>query len=101
MDAETRLPAMPKVAIITGGSTGIGKSLGGALVARGDTVILAARTESDVRDSAAELTARGGGRAMAAVLDVRDSAAVADCVGSVYQEHGRLDLMVNNAGIAS
>lgn len=91
---------MSHVAIVTGGSTGIGKALGGALTARGDTVVLAA-FEDEVHHAAAELTARGPGHASGALVDVRDAAAMAQLVQSVHRDHGRLDLMVNNAGIAA
>lgn len=50
--------------------------------------------------TAAELSARGPGRALGVGLDVRDAGAVADLVQRTAAEHGRLDLLVNNAGIA-
>ena len=90
---------MSRTVIITGGSSGIGKALGAALVARGDDVVLAARTEADVRRAAGELSALGPGQARGAVLDVRNAGEVADLVNDVYRSHGRLDLMINNAGI--
>ncbi len=90
---------MSRIAIITGGSSGIGKALGGALVARGDDVVLAARTYTDLQRAARELTAQGPGTAQAAVLDVRDAEAVTELVTGVYRRYGRLDLMINNAGI--
>jgi NAD(P)-dependent dehydrogenase (short-subunit alcohol dehydrogenase family) len=90
---------MSRTVIITGGSSGIGKALGAALVARGDDVVLAARTEADVRRAAGELSAQGPGQARAAVLDVRNAGEVADLVSDVYRSSGRLDLMINNAGM--
>ncbi len=91
--------AMSRIAIITGGSSGIGRALGAALVARGDDVVLAARTEADVQRTADELSAQGPGKAWGAVLDVRNADEVANLVNSVYDSYGRLDLMINNAGI--
>jgi len=91
---------VPRVAIVTGGSSGIGKALCAALVARGDAVVVAARTEADVRRVAGELNARGPGSATPAVLDVRDAAAVRKLVEGVRAQHGRLDLLINNAGVA-
>ena len=91
--------AMSRIVIITGGSSGIGRALGAALVARGDDVVLAARTEADVQRTAGELSAQGPGKARAAVLDVRNAGEVTDLVNDVYDNYGRLDLMINNAGI--
>lgn len=90
---------MARVAIVTGGSGGIGKALGRALVARGDDVVLAARTRADVERAADELSRQGPGKARAEVLDVCDADAVAEVVNAVHRDNGRLDLMVNNAGI--
>lgn len=85
------------VAIVTGGASGIGAALGRAVAARGATVVLADRQ----RDAAGELAAalqRGGARAEAAELDVRDATAVDGLVGDVCARHGRLDYLFNNAG---
>jgi NAD(P)-dependent dehydrogenase (short-subunit alcohol dehydrogenase family) len=90
---------MSRIVIITGGSSGIGRALGAALVARGDDVVLAARTEADVQRTAGELSAQGPGKARGAVLDVRNADEVAGLVNDVYDSYGRLDLMINNAGI--
>ena len=90
---------MSRIVIITGGSSGIGRALGAALVARGDDVVLAARTAADVQRTAGELSAQGPGKARGAVLDVRNADEVAGLVNDVYDSYGRLDLMINNAGI--
>ena len=90
---------MSRIAIITGGSSGIGRALGAALVARGDDVVLAARTEADLQRTAVELSAQGPGKARGAILDVRNADEVTDLVNDVYDNYGRLDLMINNAGI--
>jgi NAD(P)-dependent dehydrogenase (short-subunit alcohol dehydrogenase family) len=87
---------MTKIAIVTGGGSGIGAALSRALVARGDTVIVA-----DIDGASAELVAGDLGRlATAAKVDVRDAAAVQALVDDTVAEHGRLDLIFNNAGIA-
>jgi len=88
-----------KVAIITGGASGIGRALGEALGGHDAHVILADINESGAQQ-AAEAICRDGGRAEGVALDVTDAEAVAAVVESVAQEHGRLDLMFNNAGIA-
>jgi NAD(P)-dependent dehydrogenase (short-subunit alcohol dehydrogenase family) len=84
-----------RVAIVTGGASGIGAALVRALGARGATVVIA-----DVDEVAGKAVAAEVNQASAAVLDVRDASAVAALVAQVMAEHGRLDLMFNNAGIA-
>ena len=87
---------MTKIAIVTGGGSGIGAALSRALVARGDTVIVA-----DIDGAAAERVAGELGQlASAAKVDVRDASAVQGLVDDTVAAHGRLDIMFNNAGIA-
>lgn len=87
------------VAIVTGGAAGIGRALCLELGRRGTTVRV-----TDVDRIGAERVAteigEAGGRALADTLDVTDADAVGALVDRVTGEHGRLDLMVNNAGIA-
>ena len=91
---------MGRIAIITGAASGIGRALARALVLRGDTVVLADIDGDGAERVAGGLARQGPGAATSAALDVRDAAAVAALVHSTYDSHGRLDLMVNNAGIA-
>jgi NAD(P)-dependent dehydrogenase (short-subunit alcohol dehydrogenase family) len=95
-------PLRGRVAIVTGGASGIGAAIVRALVARGAKVVIADLDEAGAKSLADELNGRGTGPGpvSTAVLDVRESAAVADLVGQVAAEHGALDLMFNNAGIA-
>ena len=88
-----------KVAIITGGASGIGAALGRELAKRGAVVVLAdvnAAGAAEVADS----IRTAGGRAQAAGIDVTDAGAVAGMVNRVKSEHGRIDFMFNNAGVA-
>lgn len=86
---------MARVAIVTGGGSGIGEALCRALAARGDTVVVA-----DIDGASAERVASDiGAKAMAAKVDVRDATAVQALVDDTVTAHGRLDLIVNNAGI--
>jgi NAD(P)-dependent dehydrogenase (short-subunit alcohol dehydrogenase family) len=86
---------MSRIAIVTGGGSGIGAALSRALTARGDTVVVA-----DIDGAAAERVAGDlGQRATAAKVDVRDAASVQALVDDTVAAHGRLDLMFNNAGI--
>jgi 3-oxoacyl-[acyl-carrier protein] reductase len=87
-----------KIAIVTGASRGIGRGIATRLAAQGATVIAAARGDH-AASTAAEISAAGG-RAEAASADVTDAAAVEAMVDGVLARHGRIDVLVNNAGIA-
>jgi NAD(P)-dependent dehydrogenase (short-subunit alcohol dehydrogenase family) len=90
---------MDRVAIVTGGASGIGRALGAALVRRGAQVVLADVEGTAAAGVAQQLTAMGPGTASGAPMDVRDAAAVAALVADTAGRHGRLDLMFNNAGL--
>jgi 3-oxoacyl-[acyl-carrier protein] reductase len=87
-----------KVAVVTGASRGIGRAIATALAAQGATVVAAARGDH-ANVVAAELTSQGR-RAEAVALDVTDAAAVERLPGLVVERHGRIDILVSNAGIA-
>ena len=88
-----------RVAIVTGGGSGIGAALVRALAARGTAIVIADIDEAGA-ESVAGSVAAGGGQVSTAVLDVRDADAVSALVHEVAAEHGGLDLIFNNAGIA-
>jgi short-subunit dehydrogenase len=85
-----------KVAIVTGASSGIGLATTRKLAARGVRVALVARTESRLNEIAAEL---GTASASAFPLDVTDRAALQSLPERVVEKFGRLDIVVNNAGV--
>jgi 3-oxoacyl-[acyl-carrier protein] reductase len=85
------------VALVTGGSRGIGRAVALALAARGAAVVAAARSDHAV--SVADEIRAGGGRAEAASMDVTDSASIEAAVSGLLDRHGRIDVLVNNAGI--
>lgn len=85
-----------KVAIVTGGATGIGAAIARAYAAEGATVVIA-----DIDAAGAEATAASIDGASAVTTDVTDEAQVEALVKGVVEQHGRLDIIVNNAGIAS
>ena len=87
-----------KVALVTGASRGIGRAIASGLAAQGATVVAAARGDHASR-VAAELTSKGY-RAEAVALDVTDVDAVERVPREIIQRHGRVDIVVSNAGIA-
>jgi 3-oxoacyl-[acyl-carrier protein] reductase len=86
-----------KIALVTGASRGIGRAIAARLAAQGATVIAGARGDH-ARECVAELEAAGY-RAEALTLDVTDAAAVAAVPKDIVARHGRLDILVSNAGI--
>lgn len=88
---------MSKVAIVTGGSSGIGLAFARMWVARGGKAALVARTESTLAEAVASLG--GASKARAYAVDVRDVEAVDALPARVKAEMGRVDVVVNNAGL--
>ena len=86
-----------QVAIVTGGSRGIGAGIAGALADAGATVAILGRDESSGRETASEITARGAGRVEFVRCDVARLDDLRETVDRVAGEHGRLDCLVNNA----
>jgi NAD(P)-dependent dehydrogenase (short-subunit alcohol dehydrogenase family) len=87
-----------KVAIITGGASGIGAALAKELARAGAEVVLADR-QVDLAESVADAIRTGGGRASAAELDVRSLPAVSGLVERTAARAGSVDFFFNNAGI--
>ena len=90
-----------KVAIITGGSEGIGRAVAERLSAEGALVAIAARTQLDLDNVAAEISATSGNEVIGVATDVRDELSVESLVETVVAKWGRLDILVNNAGTSS
>ena len=88
-----------QAAIITGGGRGIGRHIALRFAAEGAAVVLAATGAAALETTAQEIRAAGG-RARAVPTDVADEGAVAQMVKQAMAEFGRLDVLVNNAGIA-
>jgi 3-oxoacyl-[acyl-carrier protein] reductase len=84
------------VAFLTGASTGIGRATALRLAAEGATVTAVARSAEPLR----ELEAQSDGRIVAQPLDVRDTGALRAAIGEAAGRHGRLDVLVNCAGVS-
>ena len=82
-----------RVALVTGGTRGIGLATARALVEAGATVVLTGRDEARAKEAAVSVGASG------LALDVTDAKAVSSLVRGVAKEHGKLDIVVANAGI--
>jgi 3-oxoacyl-[acyl-carrier protein] reductase len=89
-----------KIALVTGGSRGIGRACCEALAEHGATVIVNyVKGETTAREIAAGISARGG-KADIAGFDVSDSVAVDTAIDELTKRHGRLDILIANAGIS-
>ena len=85
-----------KVALVTGGNSGIGRGIALALAEHGARIAIAARNQERNTATAKEL----GNDAKAYAVDVGDAGAVAKAIDDVFDDFGSLDILVNNAGIA-
>lgn len=89
-----------KVAVISGGATGIGKSTAMLLARKGIKVVISGRREAVGQKAIEEIRAQGGDAAFIAA-DVDNETQVSQIIGFAVKKYGRLDLAVNNAGISN
>jgi NAD(P)-dependent dehydrogenase (short-subunit alcohol dehydrogenase family) len=87
------------IALVTGANKGIGRAIAQQLAGLGMTVLLAARDPGRGREAAAALR-QAGGDVHQVILDVTDPASIQAAAGEVAAQFGRLDVLVNNAGVA-
>ncbi len=88
-----------QVALVTGGSKGLGETMATALSGAGATVAITSRNEAECTATAAAIAAHTGGRVLAVPADAGERQQVEDSVARVVGECGRIDILVNNAGI--
>jgi NAD(P)-dependent dehydrogenase (short-subunit alcohol dehydrogenase family) len=89
------------VALVTGANRGIGREVASQLAQRGYRVLLSARDHDKAAAAAAELARSTGASVTALTLDVSDPASVEAAARAVHADPGRLDVLVNNAGVGS
>jgi NADP-dependent 3-hydroxy acid dehydrogenase YdfG len=87
-----------KVVVITGASSGLGEATARALSAQGARVVLGARRPDRIQALASELTSSGG-NAIAVTTEVADRQQVKTLVDTAAEAYGRIDVMINNAGV--
>lgn len=88
-----------QVALVTGGSKGIGFGIAHALVSRGVNVVITGRDGASLVEARMKLEQAGGGAAEGFAVDVRDHAAVRQAIAETVARFGGLDVVVNNAGV--
>ncbi|MDH5749561.1 MAG: SDR family oxidoreductase [Rhodospirillales bacterium] len=99
MNPTTSLNLKDQVALITGAARRIGRATALALAEEGAAIVLNARTSGDEIEAVAGEIRAMGGRAMTCLADITDEDAVQDMVDAVVKEFGRIDILINNAGI--
>lgn len=97
MSAEGR-PLEGETAVVTGAGRGIGRAVALRFARAGATIVAASRTPADLEETVNEIQASGG-RAIAVPSDVTSRAAVDELVARALDDTGRLDVVVNNAGL--
>ena len=98
--AEELFDLSGKVAVVTGGSRGIGRSIAGGLAAAGADVVIASRKLDACERAAEEIHEATGRRTLAAAFHVGRWDECSTLVEQVYEEFGRCDVLVNNAGMS-
>jgi NAD(P)-dependent dehydrogenase (short-subunit alcohol dehydrogenase family) len=86
-----------KVALVTGGSKGIGKAIAAGMAAAGADVMISSRKQEQLDAAAAEIAALGGGQVATYAANAGDIDAAHACVAATIERFGRLDVLVNNA----
>jgi len=86
-----------RVAMVTGGSKGLGRAMAEALASAGAMVVMTARSEGPLQE-AVEAIERKGGKADYRVFDTTDEEAGKEAIASIVRDHRRLEILINNAG---
>ncbi len=89
-----------KVVLVTGGSRGIGRACAVAFAKRKATVVISYVGNEEAANETLKLIEQASGKGKAMRFDVADTASCAQAVEEIVKEHGRLDVLVNNAGVA-
>ena len=96
MKATTSSTLRRKVVLVTGGSRGIGLAIARALADQGCSVVISGRDQSALKKAAKQI----GSKAVPVLCDVRDEKAVERLAATIKDRFGKLDILINNAGVA-
>jgi len=96
--SSLRVDLTGQTAVVTGASQGLGKAIAMALAAAGAKVACVARSADKLKDTVAAITAAGG-QAEAFPCDVKESAAVDALIDGIAEKWGKIDILINNAGV--
>src|ERR1700728_1331136 len=99
MDVKQLFDLTGRVAIVSGGSIGLGRQMAEGLAEMGANLVLCARKQERCEQAAEELRARGV-QALGLGCDVRDLGAIQEVVAATLAKFGRIDILVNNAGVS-
>ena len=99
MSRTSQPSSKPRIALVTGGGSGLGLAMAHALSRDGFTLVIAGRRAENLESAASEIAEAHGGTVRAVPTDVSDAQAVDRLFQIIGDEFGRLDLLVNNAGI--
>lgn len=95
---DEQLDFTDRVAVVTGGATGIGYATALQLAKLGAKVVICSRTVAELEAAAARISAESGSRCLAVPTDVKEEDAVIALIQRTVDEFGRIDVLVNNAG---
>ncbi len=95
---DEQLDFSGKVAIVTGGATGIGYATALQLARLGASLVIASRTADELQAAAARIAEASGSRCLALPTDVKNEEAVIQLIQRTVDEFGRIDILINNAG---
>src|SRR6476659_7475375 len=98
--ADTAGRLAGQIAVVTGGGRGIGAAISRRLAELGASVVLCGRTAASLEETAKSIV-QAGNRAEASPCDVVDHRALAEVARTVRSKYGRLDVLVNNAGVGA
>ncbi|QBY04535.1 SDR family oxidoreductase [Thalassotalea sp. HSM 43] len=99
IDSEIENGMESKIALVTGANRGIGLAIASKLAALGMTVVMTGRDQQKLQQETRKLQAQGL-TVVAKVLDVTDAKQCSDLISAIAEQYGRLDVLINNAGIA-
>ncbi|MEN8241308.1 MAG: 3-oxoacyl-[acyl-carrier-protein] reductase [Chloroflexota bacterium] len=99
MNTTLNKPLAERVAVVTGGSRGIGKAIALELAKRGAQIVVNYAASADKAEEVAAEIQASGGQAIAVQADISDFDQAADLIKTAVEKFGRIDILVNNAGI--